>query len=187
MSAMPREKSWSKDGVTITYRTFNTPFTVTVSEVMSAALRFPTPTPEHPDHYSINKTVQIFYLAMPAIIKVECETGAALWGEILKEEVEKPSFLDDPVADYKRFIKTAPAEIFDMIDDGYLATREKTHLAPDPLRDDAPENPELDLEATAARNGEKDLANPTILGGGLSKKKSSPDSNSSSQAVRKAK
>jgi hypothetical protein len=169
---MPREKVWTKDGVTITFRTFNTPLNLTVAEVLTLAFRFPHPTPEDPDAHSIQKSVQVFYLAMPSIVKIECETGAALWGEILKEEIERSEFLDDPVADYKRLLKTAPIELLDMVDEGYLSTREKAHLAPEALRNEPPDSPEMDLEKRAARNGEKDPTDPSTAGGKRSKKKS---------------
>lgn len=186
MSLMPREKSWTKDGVTIVYRTFNTQFNLIVAETMTKAFRFPSPTEEDSEAHAIPKAVQMFYLAMPSIVRVECESGAALWGDFLKQEVEQPTFLDNPVADYKRIQRNAPAELLTEIDEGYLATREKTYLAPDALRDDAPEDPGLDLRKIA-EEGPQDNSHPFIVGGGLSKKKSSSDSGRSSVAAKKAK
>lgn len=171
---MIREKTWTKDHVTITYRTYNTQLNLTVSETLTKAFRFPTPTEDDPNAHSIPMLARMFYFAMPSIVKVECEEGAPLWGIVLKEEVEKPTFLEDPIADYKRIQRTAPAEMLSEAEDGYFATREVAHLAPEDIRNDPPENPELDLEAMAARNGEKDLANPTTAGMRGSKRKSSP-------------
>lgn len=183
---MDRERTWTKDGVTVTYRTYNTQHNLIVSETLTKAFRVPTPTEENPDLHSIPSSVQMFYLAMPTIVKVECEPGAALWGEILKEEIENPSFLEDPVADYKRIQRTAPAEMLLEVEVGYIATREKKHLAPEELRNDPPENPDLDLERKV-QVGQIDASHPTIIGGGLSKKKSSVESATSSGTSRKAK
>lgn len=184
---MTRERIWTCDGVTITYRTYNTQFNLIVADTMTAAFRIPTPTKENPGMHSIPAAVQMFYQGMPSIVKVEYETGAAIWGEVLKEEFENPSFLEDPVSDYKRLLRIAPSDLLIKVEEGYMATRDKTYLAPDPLRDDPPDNPALDLEARAREEGPQDESHPITNGGGSSKRKSLTESGSSSRGARKGK
>lgn len=184
---MPREKTWSKDGVTITYLMYSTMLSLKVKELLTDEFRFPSPTIEDPDAHAIPRTVQMFYLAMPAIIRVVVTDGAPMWGEMLKEEIERHDWLDDPVADYKRVNKLLPYEVIEQADAGYLATREKAQAAPPELRNEPPVNPELDLEAMAAGGGQKDLSNPTMPGGTSLMPKSSPVSLISSSRQRKAK
>ncbi len=184
MAVMLREKTWEKEGVTITFLTYNTMLTLKVTEVLKKAFRFPTPTEDDPDAHSLPTPVQMFYLGMPSIARVALAEDAPLWGIMLKEAVESPTWLDDPVADYRRIHRNAPAEILSHVEDGWLATRESAHLAPADLRKDPPVNPELDIEAVA--EGRIDKTDPTTPGTISLTPKSSPVLLNSRKPAKKA-
>lgn len=172
MPLMPREKLWSKEGVTLTYLTYPTMLSLRVGKEIEDAYRRLSRSPDFEGQTEIPILPYIFKMAMPCITSVTLIADAPLWGEQIKEEIARADWLQDPVADLKRLERYAEESLLHNIYEGYEATRESTYLAPTILRNDPPENPELDLAAMAARNGERDPNDPFTTGGRPSKKKS---------------
>ena len=158
---MPREKTWEKEGVIVTFLTFDTRRKRRVREMLYPAFQYPSPTDENPENYEVPVEVYIFYAAMPCILKVELPEVSPIWGEILKEEIESSSWLNDPVADYTRFEKFAPDTLLMDCYEGFKATRETAYMAPPELQGPppvlSPENAELVLQGEDIQTTE----NPT--------------------------
>src|SRR5688500_13145660 len=99
---MPETRVWEKQGVRITYLCYDTMLSVKVQSALRDAYLYDAPTEDDPKRREIPTDVYIFYKAMPAVIAVELVDDAPLWGQILKREIESASWLNNPVADFKR-------------------------------------------------------------------------------------
>lgn len=143
---MPDEKAWEKDGVRITYLCFDTPFSLRVQKVMRAKYLEDDPTPENPDQKLVPGEVYMFYAAMPLIVSVELADGASAWGKHLKREVDAPTWLNDPIADFQRLERSARIELFTEVFEGYMATREQAFVAPEILQRGEPQKPKPNPE-----------------------------------------
>jgi hypothetical protein len=166
MVLMPDEKTWEKEGVRITYLCFDTMFSLKVQTIMRKKYLYPSPTPENPDQHIVPTPVFMFYMAMPLIMSVELEDGAKSWGKKLKQAVESPEWLSDPVADFIRFERRLPSNILMDCYDGYKETREKAFLAPDELRGGEPKPPTPDPETGGVNEDAQNFTNSNSPTGG---------------------
>lgn len=160
-SLMPREKTWEKEGVIVTFLSYDTMRKKRVREMLYPLFQYPAPTDENPDRVEVPVEVYIFYAAMPCILKVELPEVSPIWGQMLKEEIESSSWLNDPVADYTRFEKFAPDTLLMDCYEGFKATRETAYVAPPELQSPqpvlSPEDTELVLQGEDIQTTE----NPT--------------------------
>jgi hypothetical protein len=166
MVLMPDEKTWEKEGVRITYLCFDTMFSLKVQTIMRKKYLYPSPTPENPDQHTVPTPVYMFYMAMPLIMSVELVDGAAGWGEKLKQAVESPEWLSDPVADFIRFERRMPTNILMDCYDGYKETREKAFVAPVELQTPEPLPPMPDPETGVVSEDAQNFTSSATPNGG---------------------
>jgi hypothetical protein len=167
MTLMPDEKTWEKAGVRITYLCFETMFSLKVQNIMRAKYLRPNPTPENPDQQIVDADVYTFYTAMPLVMRVDLEDGAASWGSNLKKAVESPDWLSDPSADFERLQRRAPADLFFECYEGYKATREQSFVAPQILQLGEPKEPPADPETGEVDQAAANFTSSSTPNGGM--------------------
>lgn len=140
---MDREKVWVKDGVEITYLPFQSMLGLKVSRLLRAAYEYPLPTAENPDRKALPTEVYAFEQAMPCVLRVKLPENAPPWASILKEAVESPDWLKDPVSDFLRIERRSPPETIFNTYEGYEATREQQLRAPVELQKPLPHPPSM--------------------------------------------
>lgn len=155
---MPRTKIYEKDGVSIEYLTYDTMLKSRVQLLLRAAYEYPAPQEGYPDRKEVPTAVYVFYTAMPCIVGIKTVDVPPEWGRMLKAEVESPTWLNDPIADFKRMERFAPEDLLLQAYAGFKDTRETAYVAPPELQVPAPLPPEaFGLEGEAAQ----DMSNPT--------------------------
>jgi hypothetical protein len=144
MTLMPETRVWEKQGVKITFLCYVTMLSLKVQNALREVYLYDAPTPENPQRQAVPVYVFAFYEAMPLIMSVELPDDAPLWGQILKRMIESPTWLSNPVADYKMIERTAPDQLLTNCYDGFKATRESAYIAPEEIRAGEPQHPQPD-------------------------------------------
>jgi hypothetical protein len=143
---MPEEKTWEKEGVSIIFLPYENTLSVIVQAAMRQAYLYDAPTDADPDRKEIPTMVYMFYKAMPLILSVSLSEDAPRWGRFLKDMVESPTWLQNPVSDYKQIEKRADANLLFDCYAGFNETREKVFAAPPELQSPEPQKPLPDPE-----------------------------------------
>lgn len=186
MTLITDEKTWEKEGVRITYLLFSTIFSLNVENVLREKYLVPDPTPEDPNQGIVPVEVFMFYRAMPLILAVELADTAPLWGKKLKQEIESPDWLSNPVADFIRIERRMPDDLLLKCYEGYKATREKALAAPLILQGGEPQKPRPDPETGVIDpETENFTESDTANGGTPSNVKVLPEREKPSSALRR--